>query len=294
VLTRHQIEQYHLVGYTVSPGFLDPAEVRELGTEIDRISAGCTLREHDRGRMEMEPDQPPEGTLVRRIYEPCTYYAPFRALSESADMLDAVEGLLGPDLDFHYSKINMKAPSIGSVVDWHQDLSYYPLTHPGSVSILTYLDGASRENGCLRVIPGRHLGPPLDHTRDGYFQGRITEPVDESHAVPLEGAAGTVIFMHSLTPHASGANRSTRPRRTLILSYRATDAFPIYVREMTMSAESHVRHVRGRQLQTARFGFQVFPIPRYPRKTASLYELQDLSRKAEGVPLPAGQKMKRN
>lgn len=280
MLTRQQIEQYNLLGYTVCPGFLDSAQVRELLTEMGRISDGSTLREHDRSRLEMEPDQPPEGTLVRRIYEPCTSSAPFRALSESADLLDAAEGLLGPDLDFHYSKINMKPPSIGSVVDWHQDLAYYPLTHPGSVSILMYLDDASRENGCLQVIPRRHRGPLLDHTRDGYFQGRVTEPVDESQAVPLEGAAGTVIFMHCLTPHASVTNRSTRPRRTLILSYRATDAFPIYVGEMTIDAESHVRHVRGRQLQAARFGFQKFPIPRYERKTGSLYELQELSRKA--------------
>jgi ectoine hydroxylase-related dioxygenase (phytanoyl-CoA dioxygenase family) len=97
--------------------------------------------------------------------------------------------------------------------------------------------------------------------------------------VPLEGTAGTVIFMHCMTPHASVTNRSNRPRRTLILSYRAADAFPIYVGEMTVSNEAHVRHVRGERLATARFaGLASFSIPRYPRKTASLYELQELSR----------------
>jgi hypothetical protein len=280
MLTAGQIEQYHLLGYTVSPGFLSPAEVGALLGEIERISAGSTLGAHDRTRMEMEPNQPAGGGLVRRIYEPCTHYAAFRELSESGKLLDRVEQLLGPDLDFHYSKINMKPPSIGSVVEWHQDLAYYPLTHPGSVSILIYLDDASRANGCLQVIPGRHLGPLLNHTQDGYFQGRVTESVDESQAVALEGAAGTVIFMHCLTPHASVTNTSRHARRTLILSYRASDAFPVYVGEMTLAAETYVRHVRGRQLQTARFGFQEFPIPRYPRKTASLYELQELSRKA--------------
>ena len=279
MLTPTQIEQYHVQGYTVCPGFLSAAQVQELLQEIGRISSGATLASHDRTLMEMEPNQPLEGGLVRRIYEPCSHYAPFRALSDSEKMLDAVESLLGPDLDFHYSKINMKPPSIGSVVEWHQDLSYYPLTHPGSVSILIYLDDATRENGCLQVIPGRHLGPLMNHTRDGFFQGRVTEPVDESAAVALEGQAGTVIFMHCLTPHASVTNRSTRARRTLILSYRAADAFPIYTGEMTPGAESFVRHVRGRELQTARFGFQEFPIPHYPRKTASLYELQELSRK---------------
>jgi hypothetical protein len=272
-------EEYLKNGYVQYPGFLDAGQIKTLLAEIDRISDGNTLASHDKTRLEMEPQQRPDGRLVRRIYEPCTHYAPFRDLSEMPELLDALEILLGPDLLFHYSKINMKPPAIGSVVEWHHDLSYYPLTNSDSVSILFYLDEADSENGCLQVIPGQHREPLMDHTRDGFFQGCVTEPVDASRALPLGGTAGTVIFMHCMTPHASLTNRSNRPRRTLILSYRAADAFPIYVGEMTVSNEAHVRHVRGERLDTARFaGLASFPIPRYPKKTASLYELQELSR----------------
>ncbi|HWB99745.1 MAG TPA: phytanoyl-CoA dioxygenase family protein, partial [Bryobacteraceae bacterium] len=118
-------EQYEREGYVLVPGFLTAAEVRALCSEIDAISRGATLAEHDASRLEMEPNQGPDGTKVRRIYEPCTHYAAFRGLSESDHLLDAIEQLLGPNLTFHYSKINMKPPSIGSVVEWHQDLSYY-------------------------------------------------------------------------------------------------------------------------------------------------------------------------
>jgi ectoine hydroxylase-related dioxygenase (phytanoyl-CoA dioxygenase family) len=284
VFTPEQVAQYQREGYVIHPGLLDCDEVAALLADIESISAGSTRENHDKTRMEMEPDQPPDGTRVRRIYEPCTYYPSFRALSEAAKLLDCVEQLLGPNLLFHYSKINMKPPAIGSVVEWHQDLSYYPLTNPDSVSILFYLDDADSENGCLQVIPGRHREPLMDHTRDGFFQGCVTEPVDASRALSLGGTAGTVIFMHCMTPHASLTNRSNRPRRTLILSYRAADAFPIYVGEMTVSNETHVRHVRGDRLDTARFaGLASFPIPRYPRKTASLYELQELSRAGRAV-----------
>lgn len=150
--------------------------------------------------MEMEPKQAPEGTLVRRLYEPCTYYHAFRDLSDSKELLDCVEQLLGPNFCFHYSKLNMKPPSIGSIVEWHQDLKYYPLTNRDSLAVLFYLDDADRQNGCLQVIPGRHLGPSLDHTLNGVFQGRITESIDLSEAVPLEGHAGTAIFMHGMPP----------------------------------------------------------------------------------------------
>jgi phytanoyl-CoA hydroxylase len=61
----------------------------------------------------MKPCQEPEGTRVRRIYEPCTYYSRFRELSVSGRVLDRVQQLIGPDLVFHYSKINMKPTEIG-------------------------------------------------------------------------------------------------------------------------------------------------------------------------------------
>jgi phytanoyl-CoA hydroxylase len=280
MFTAEQVVQYQREGYVVDPKFLSRAEGEALLAEIEAIAAGNTLAQHDQARMEMEPNQAPDGALIRRIYEPCSHYDRFRALSEAPKLLDSVAQLLGPDLVFHYSKINMKPPSIGSVVEWHQDLSYYPLTNRDSVSILFYLDDADRGNGCLQVLPGRHRGPLLDHTRDGIFQGRVTEPVDEREAVALEGRAGAVIFMDAMTPHSSLTNTSNRPRRTLILSYRAADAYPIYCGEMTTSSEGHARLVRGARPTVARFDMlETFPIPHYPRKTASLYELQELSRK---------------
>jgi phytanoyl-CoA hydroxylase len=278
MLSSDQVRQYREEGYCVCAGFLSASEVDEIVKNIDDISAGSTVAKHDATRMEMEPQQPPDGTRIRRLYEPCTYYDRFRALSEFPSLLDALEQLLGPDLQFHYSKINMKPPAIGSIVEWHQDLAYYPLTNQDSLAVLFYLDDADRTNGCLQVIPAAHRGHLLDHTRNGIFQGRITEPVDESKALALEGKAGTAIFMNGMTPHASAPNASTRSRRTLILSYRAADAFPIYVEGMTANQEVHARLVRGRRPAAARVTTASFPIPCYPKQTKSLYELQELSR----------------
>jgi ectoine hydroxylase-related dioxygenase (phytanoyl-CoA dioxygenase family) len=275
MLSIEQVEHYHREGYVVSPGFLSRDEVAAFHAEMEAITAGNTLAHHDKTRMEMEPKQAPDGTLVRRIYEPCTYYERFRAFSESDRLLDCVEQLLGQNLLFHYSKINMKPSGIGSPVEWHQDLSYYPLTNRDSVSILFYLDDATVENGCLQVIPRRHRGPLMMHSSDGFFRGKVTEPVDATQAVPLEGEAGAVIFMSCMTPHASITNTSNTPRRTLILSYRAADAFPIYCGEMTWSTEKNVRLVRGQISPVARFTMSEFPVPHYEKKIASLYELQE-------------------
>jgi phytanoyl-CoA hydroxylase len=276
-MIKQQAKEYVQRGFTVLSNFLDAHQLRHLLCEINRICAQNTLAVHDKSRLEMEPKQKPDGRLVRRIYQPCTHYPLFHELSQSPQLLDPVEILLGPNLMFHYSKINMKPPAIGSVVEWHQDLAYYPLSNDSSLAVLIYLDDADAGNGCLQVIPARHKAPVLNHTRNGYFAGKIVESVDESEAIPLEGRAGTAIFMHCLTPHASVVNTSDRPRRTLILSYRATDAFPIYAGEVTYEAEAHVRLVRGIAEHSARFAFQSFPVPHQRQKTASLYELQELS-----------------
>jgi ectoine hydroxylase-related dioxygenase (phytanoyl-CoA dioxygenase family) len=278
MLTPQQISQYHDEGYTVLPEFLSRDAVDAILADIDVLTATATVAHHDSSRLEMEPNQKPEGKKVRRIYEPCTHYPRFRSLSESNDLLDVIEQLLGPNLVFHLSKVNMKPAVLGSVVDWHQDLTYYPLTNTDSVTVLFYLDDADASNGCLQVIPRAHH-KVMDHTSKGVFQGCVTETVDASKAVFLEAKAGSAILMHGLTPHSSAPNKSPKPRTTLILSYHAADAFPIHLKVRTEAQEAHARLVRGEEQTEARFGLSSFPIPRFPRDTKSLYELQELARK---------------
>lgn len=282
MLTQSKIDDYRRDGYTVHPALLGGDDVAALLAELDRICAGNTLAAYDTEKMEMEPGQPPDGTAARRIYEPCSYYPPFIDLSESAALLDCVEALVGPDVIRHYSKINMKPPAIGSVVEWHQDLSYYPLTNGDSLAVLIYLDDTTIDNGCLKVIPGVHEQPLMDHTKDGFFQGCITQTVDETLAAPIEGAAGTAIFMHAMTPHASTANTSRESRRTLIISYRAADAYPVYRGEETADAGRFEKLVRGTSGREARFTFSRFPVPVTRGKIGSLYQLQARSRAENG------------
>ncbi len=277
MLTPQQIAQYHDEGYTVLHEFLSRGAVDAILADIAALTSTATVAHHDSSHLEMEPNQGPEGKKVRRIYEPCTYYPRFRTLSESKDLLDVIEQLIGPNLVFHLSKINMKPAALGSVVEWHQDLTYYPLTNTDSVTVLVYLDDADASNGCLQVIP-RAQHRVMDHTSKGIFQGRVTETVDTSKAVFLEAKAGSCILMHGLTPHSSAPNLSPHPRTTLIMSYRAADAFPIYMKGRTEAQEAVTRLVRGQELAEARIALSSFPIPRFPRDIKSLYELQEMSR----------------
>lgn len=278
MLGQSEVDRYKSEGFCISPNFLLETEVSDLLNEVDVICRGATLADHDRSRIEMEPNQSPEGAKVRRIYEPCTYYDRFRELAGTASAVKTMVQLLGPDVLYFSSKINIKASEIGSVVEWHQDMAFGPLTNRSVVAVLIYLDDADTENGCLQVIPGHHR--MLDHSHDGYFQGRITERLDTSKAIPLEGKRGTAIFFNGLAPHASAVNTSSRPRRTLILGYRAADAFPIHIGAMSVKSDQFVRLVHGKLSPTARFDMENVFIPRYPAESRSLYELQEQSRSA--------------
>lgn len=278
MLTEPQVREYRKKGWTVAPALIDQRKVSDLLSEMNYISEENTLETHDKTRMEMEPNQPPDGRAVRRLYEPCTHYPVFDAFSRSDRVLDCVQSLIGPDILRHYSKINMKPARVGSVVEWHQDLTYYPLTNGDSLAILLYLDDASIENGCLKLIPGQHNRTPMDHTYEGFFQGRVTCPVNENAAEAIEGSAGTAIFMHAMTPHSSVPNKTDKPRRTLIISYRSADSYPIFIGPKTADIESLVELVRGKRKLEARITFSSFPIPVNEKNVASLYELQEQSR----------------
>jgi hypothetical protein len=146
------------------------------------------------------------------------------------------------------------------------------------LALLIYLDDANIENGCLKLIPGKHNQDLMDHTSEGFFQGRVTSPVDENAAEAIEGSAGTAIFMHAMTPHSSVPNKTNKPRRTLIISYRSADSYPIFTGPETADIESLVELVRGKRKLNARITFSSFPIPVHEKKAASLYELQEQSR----------------
>src|SRR6266568_6768532 len=108
MLSRTQVEEYKKNGYTIENELIPKDEVSAFLADAESISAGNTLAQHDKTRLEMEPNQPPDGTRARRLYEPCTHYPRFRAFAESTKLLDCIEALLGPNLMLHYSKLNMK------------------------------------------------------------------------------------------------------------------------------------------------------------------------------------------
>ncbi|MFT6239413.1 MAG: ectoine hydroxylase-related dioxygenase (phytanoyl-CoA dioxygenase family) [Akkermansiaceae bacterium] len=284
-LTDEQLAHYREEGFVVVPCLFDGEDLRAAEEAIEELTERAVNDPANHAEvLELEPE-PVDGKRVpRRIYNPFLTHEGFRAIATHEKMLGCIEDLVGPNIDIQHSKLNMKPAHVGSVVEWHQDLPFFPHTNDDLVSTLVYLDEATKENGCLEVVPRMH-GSYLEHVdEDGYFTGIISQELD-AERIPLEGRAGSVIFMHPLTPHGSLANTSPKGRRTLIFEYRASDAFPIYFGELTHRNEQTAVHVQGEQPRIARVGGPAPVLPLLRDSIASIYDLQERS-KANGVKQP--------
>lgn len=113
-----------------------------------------------------------------------------------------------------------KQPRIGGEVVNHQDATFL-YTDPVTVTgFWVALQDATVSNGCLWALPGGHrtglrrrfvVGPDRT-TRFEVLDDAPLPAADDPRLVPLEAPAGSVVLLHGLLPHRSGANRSDRSR----------------------------------------------------------------------------------
>ncbi|MEW9513672.1 phytanoyl-CoA dioxygenase family protein [Streptomyces bacillaris] len=272
VLTEAQVESYRENGFCVVEGILERGVVDKARSLVDDLLASPDLGD-------VAEAEPGDTTKARRIWSPTSRYETFAHIAADSRLLDAVGQLIGNDIVLQYSKLNVKAPRVGSVVEWHQDFAYYPHTNTDLVAALIYLDDATRENACLKVAAGSHREGVRSHEVDGYFGGKITSladvGIDPSTVVDCEGQAGSVVFLHPLVVHASERNTSDRYRRAFIPAYRAADAFPIYYGPHAAHNEPTAQLLRGSQAKTARAEGGVWRLPIAAAEFNSLFEIQD-------------------
>ena len=246
-LSDEQVEQYRNEGFIVVERLFEASDLARVDATIRQLTDQALSGGDFSKILELEPE-PVDGQRVpRRVFSPYDQHETFRDLAHDPRLLDRIESLIGDHFNLQHSKLNMKPAKVGSAVEWHQDLAYFPHTNDDLVTTLVYLDDATEENGCLQVLP-RHHTHYFEHAgAEGRFAGMITEDLsDFGKPRSLPAPAGSAIFMHCITPHASLPNRSSRPRRTLIYEYRANDSFPIYYGEMTNLAEAKFRPMRGK------------------------------------------------
>ena len=287
-LSKEQIDHYRTEGYLVESSLFSRDEVNHIKDAIRDLTLRTVESGNEKNVMELEPESINGERVARRIFHPFEQDEDFQKMAKDPRIVDRIVSLIGPNLSLHHSKLNLKPAKVGSVVEWHQDLAYFPHTNDDLVTTLIYLDDTTVENGCLQVMPRQHKHYFDHRLPDGSFAGMITETIGDgllSDPVSLPAPAGSVIFMHCITPHSSLPNRSDSSRRTLIFEYRAADSFPIYFGngDYIDFLEEHAHHLQGEPARFARFGGPPAMIP-HMSTPKSLYTLQDEAKEKGQTP----------
>jgi ectoine hydroxylase-related dioxygenase (phytanoyl-CoA dioxygenase family) len=209
-LTPEQVEQYHMLGYVKGFRVFSNAEVARFQVEYEKllklIPPGKEMSRvnwwHKRNRF---------------IYDLCM----------DPRLLDHVEDILGPNFFLWGSHFFVKEPGDGTIVPWHQDAQYWPLTPQHALTVYIAFTDCDRENACMRVIPGSHRARLHHHTSD---DGRyiLKQEIDDTEiepavAVEMELRAGEISLHHDGIAHGSSANLSQRRRVGFTMRFSSTD-----------------------------------------------------------------------
>ena len=168
-------------------------------------------------------------------------------LARNEAILNAVESLIGADILLFGASLFSKKGNDPRFVSWHQDSAYYGLDPHDEVTAWVALTPANRDNGCMRVIPGSHLGPDLvhDETYDPQnllARGQTIRGLDEDGAEFMELEAGEFSLHHERTAHGSLANETNLPRVGIAFFYIPTHCTSTIGRRSALPMRGQDRH----------------------------------------------------
>ena len=215
-----QVAFFQREGFFILRGLLNQGEVAELDAEVKRMA-----REHEklpriREGFDLEPQQDAtrNSPTFRKIGGITDMSAAFNRLMRQPRVTSLLADVIGPALSMYRDVVMMKPARVGREKPWHRDSVYFPYKPKNLVSVMTALDAATPENGCLQVVPRSHrIEQEFEHHGgDGIL--KLEDSLQwQSVYLPLQ--AGDAVAFHSQLLHASEPNTSQQDRRVAIITY---------------------------------------------------------------------------
>jgi hypothetical protein len=235
------LAQYRSQGYAVLPAVFNPAEVAALAARFERHWAmGMAYRTSFRhGNLLYRLGQDPKlGKIVRLVQWPCYGDPALEQFRRDPRVLEVLEPLLGRDIKQIINQLHWKPPDAAAAdFAFHQDVRFRRPREAYRNLAVSYvqsgiaIDRHTRENGCMRVLPGSHLrgelaiptpaqvlaGPPTD-------EALRAAGLDPTRLLDLELQPGDLTIWSVFLVHGSGPNVTQGDRRFYINGYvRAAD-----------------------------------------------------------------------
>ena len=212
-LAPNYVSEYRQNGFVSGLPVFSGAEVSDLRQQIEELEAHRSdgAEGHDLGQFFRVNGHVVIPTLAKVARTPA--------------ILDAVEGILGPDLLAWSVELFIKEPGSTKTVSWHQDITYWGMGETDDeVTAWVALSDVSERAGCMRFIPGSHKAGIAEHTdtfdaNNLLSRGQSIVGIDEAQAVPGPLQPGEMSLHHGRCFHASGANSSDDRRIGLAIRY---------------------------------------------------------------------------
>lgn len=216
-LTAKDRETFDKQGYLLIPSFFTREEIQKL-LDVAKDDAVITNNMYDR--------EDKEGLRTKLSLWYSLDDSIYSLMARCERIVSAVELLLGGEPAHFHSKLMRKDPKVGGAWEWHQDYGYWyrdGFLFPDMLSVLTALTPATKENGCLQVLPSSHRMGRIEHGFAGEQVGANMEVVEEARRQMeleyMEMNPGDSLFFHCNLLHRSDSNRSNDPRLSLITAY---------------------------------------------------------------------------
>src|SRR5438105_7308215 len=136
---QEQKARYEEDGYLVFPELLERAELDDLRAALAELLAEAEGLTESTPKFLLAKNLD-GSTGIRRIVNPIEHHRAFHDLVFNAKIVDVIESLIGPDIQLHHTKLNLKPPSKQARFEWHQDYPFFPHTNFDLLAVMVYLD----------------------------------------------------------------------------------------------------------------------------------------------------------
>jgi ectoine hydroxylase-related dioxygenase (phytanoyl-CoA dioxygenase family) len=228
MLSKKKVDFFWEHGYLHIPNVFSTAEINAMSDEMDRLIREWAVK--DKGwtgdwRREYMDEATEKKSQLIAMHDLWYYSSAWMRAVTNPKLVDAMVGLLGPDVELHHSTMHVKPPESGHPFPMHQDNAFY--FHPDNryVDVLVHLDNTQHENGEIRFLDGSHKQGELEHitkTKDGTpcTPHLPTDKYKLADTVAVPAKRGDVVCFNIFTIHGSHVNQTDKPRRLVRVGYR--------------------------------------------------------------------------
>jgi ectoine hydroxylase-related dioxygenase (phytanoyl-CoA dioxygenase family) len=235
-LSKDETDFYQQQGYLHVRGLLSREEAASYRDESHRLAERSG--NSDGTWSSVRAADPDKRMRLNHCHDTQFYSAAFSRLLVDPRVTGIAQGIIGPNVQLHHTKMFIKPPENGAPFPMHQDYPYFPHEKHSMIAVIIHFDDAPVEKGCVTVVPGTHKLGPLEAIGDDHHLPEDRFPPEK--ATPLPAQAGDAIFMSYLLVHGSGVNRSMEARTTILIQMRDPADTPL--------VETHASRGQGMML----------------------------------------------